>query len=1540
VCQSNVPFFPVILDGAPDSLWVSPEVKRSGICCDAKGPPPPRCVSFNVYLDKDAVGLVFSIPTGAIPPGALYYHINCGPPQKVGEVICLTGGRFYTLTFCEPGNNPNTYSIQSISGITGSSGLVTRADANCAGQLSYTGVDPSTVTWSVKSPNDQSLLRYLSCTNCTHPIFTPDSVTPPVIVYEVCGILLGTNKCNNVPISDCKEVTVTTLPAIKIQFDINPENICANDIPTIHAGVTPINQYYEYQWFSGPNGTGTVLSTNPYWTPQREGDYSLVVTETQSGILCNTATHNFQIRFDTLAPLVLAPPQALSVECNDPTVNQLIVNWLSTAQATDGTTIVPVSNNYSGIEQRCGTSLDVTFSVSDICGNVGTAVGTIHVLDTKAPEWLDNPGSLDVTLECSNSTGLMNAQAAFPIAYDQCESGLTPVKTSGAFIPGNCPHAGTYTNSWVVTDACGNSSPVFTQVITIVDTTRPTWTTAPGALNMTVECNDLAGLAAAQALAPAAADNCSPELSPIKTAGSFIPGACGATGSYTNSWTVFDECGNEVAEPYIQIITITDNGIPQITCPPNITKNANDGECFSAPVDLGIPLGNDVCNGAVSFSNDAPAQFPVGETMVTWTVRDACNNFNTCSQKVTVLDNQPPTISCPADILQIALPGDCHLEAVVVPDPVTSDNCAVVLQTWTMTGVTNGSSPQTGIHSVNGQTFNVGLTTVTYTIADASGNTASCSFRVTIHDQRKPEFYVCPRDTTVNAEDGKCTASLILQGPDVWDPCNEYVSIINDSPYRTSLTNASGTYPVGITIVTWTITDESGNVNTCRQVVTVLDNQPPSITCPSHVTAIAEPPLCEVPAIVVDEPVLSDNCETASLVLTWVKTGATNGTGTGLVNNTTFEVGLTTVTYTVTDSGGNSVSCSFTVRVNDRVPPVFILCPPDITLDAAPGDCKIAVTVPPPQVTDPCDEIVSVANDSPYRTSLTDASGTYPAGVHTITWTITDESGNTNTCRQIITIIDNQPPTITCPPNVTALATPPLCEVPAIDVENPVIDDNCDIANLVLTWVKTGATQGTGTGLVNNTMFEVGLTTVTYTVTDAAGNSASCSFSVRVNDKVPPVFILCPSDITLDAGPRDCELVVTVPSPEVTDPCDEIVSIANTSPFRTSPVNASGTYPVGVTVVTWIITDESGNINTCTQTITIRDYLPSLECPADIVTNSDFNKDYKSDLMIPPPVFSDNCPDSTLTWTKILPDGSTVSSPLTGINVVPSPDTYYAGVTRITYTFTDSDGHTVACSFTVTVLAKPVIECVEGFTHETDPGACSFLTDPGMPRLLEGAEPITWSWSMTGATVAGGTGRPIVPEPPHHYPFNAGTTTITWIASNTSGADTCTQTIIIVDREPPGFTPPGPFELCVEPMHMATYVQTDPVNNVLVNPDPDYYLLKVKSESNTMFDLDPSTFTDNCCKVPEDTFEIRWEIVFSGVPNPVPPHDPVVNPPISGTGQPSTYPEDIKLWGDGVTFLPVVHTIRYWLKDCNGNEVPSPVERQITIKPRPRIIKH
>lgn len=166
-----------------------------------------------------------------------------------------------------------------------------------------------------------------------------------------------------------------------------------------------------------------------------------------------------------------------------------------------------------------------------------------------------------------------------------------------------------------------------------------------------------------------------------------------------------------------------------------------------------------------------------------------------------------------------------------------------------------------------------------------------------------------------------------------------------------------------------------------------------------------------------------------------------------------------------------------------------------------------------------------------------------------------------------------------------------------------------------------------------------------------------------------------------------------------------------------------------------------------------------------------------------------------------------------------------------------------------------------------------------------------------------------------------------------SGASsTCSQTITVTDNLPPTFTLPNAFIECVENLYAATYYGA----TMDINPDrPEYYTFL---QGDTRLDLNTSNFTDNCNLTNCLPVQIRWQIDFSPIPDPLPPHNPITKSPVTGTGQPSAIVGFIQIPGDGVNFNNAIHTITYWIKDCAGNE-SLPQSQTITIRPRPNIIK-
>ena len=206
---------------------------------------------------------------------------------------------------------------------------------------------------------------------------------------------------------------------------------------------------------------------------------------------------------------------------------------------------------------------------------------------------------------------------------------------------------------------------------------------------------------------------------------------------------------------------------------------------------------------------------------------------------------------------------------------------------------------------------------------------------------------------------------------------------------------------------------------------------------------------------------------------------------------------------------------------------------------------------------------------------------------------------------------------------------------------------------------------------------------------------------------------------------------------------------------------------------------------------------------------------------------------------------------------------------------------------------------------------------PGDTLFLTGIAPGATSWSWSGPA-----GFTSTLQNPAYLNFpNTGRGVYTLIATNGCGNSAPAHTAYVVsDTVAPTFSVPGAKSFCVMNIDTANYY--DPTMDI--KPDrPEYYLFETGDIS---LDLNSALFADNCC--PVNSLTIHWQIDFKGG----------TPAPITGTGQPSTYAGSIPLPGDGNTFLNVVHTISYWLTDCNGNST-SHFPVNITIKPRPQVDK-
>jgi hypothetical protein len=197
------------------------------------------------------------------------------------------------------------------------------------------------------------------------------------------------------------------------------------------------------------------------------------------------------------------------------------------------------------------------------------------------------------------------------------------------------------------------------------------------------------------------------------------------------------------------------------------------------------------------------------------------------------IDSEDPVVDfCPINQIVNANTDVCtYTHSGVAWDATGTDNCSVASIVYVLTGETTGTGT-----SLNGVVFNQGVTTVTWTITDGSGNTDVCSFTVTVEDNQNPVI-TCPvGDQIVNTDTDVCTYT---HSGTAWNAtATDNCSVASIEYVLSGVTTGSGTsldgvtFNLGVTTVTWTATDGSGNTDVCSFTVTVEDNQNPVITCP------------------------------------------------------------------------------------------------------------------------------------------------------------------------------------------------------------------------------------------------------------------------------------------------------------------------------------------------------------------------------------------------------------------------------------------------------------------------------------------------------------------------------------------------------------------------------------------------------------------------------------------------------------------------------------------------------------------------------------
>jgi gliding motility-associated-like protein len=668
-------------------------------------------------------------------------------------------------------------------------------------------------------------------------------------------------------------------------------------------------------------------------------------------------------------------------------------------------------------------------------------------------------------------------------------------------------------------------------------------------------------------------------------------------------------------------ITVQDTENPEVFCTPSYTVNKDESFC-GAVVNYVPPIGFDNCSNLTTTMLSglgSGSVFPVGVNEEVYEISDATGNKTMCSFTITVQDTDFPTIDCPADITVNNTPGICGAVVNYI-EPVGVDECGNAT-TVRVAGLASGSE------------FPTGVTTVTYEVTDAGGNTTICSFTVTVIDTEMPVI-TCSDDLVVTNDPGSCGAVVNYTIPVGVDNC------LNATTRLVSGLASGSEFPVGESTVVYEVEDLAGNIATCSFKVTVNKTVGPQIVCPSDIIVNKDATICGAVVNYV-APIGVDNC------LGVANTVLISGLGSGSV----FPIGETIETYETSDISGNTNICSFTVTVLDPVAPT-IVCPNDTTIYSDASQCGTLYSYSLP---------LSTANCGSTNTSLISGLGSgevFPVGSNVEEYETYDVSGNRATCSFVITVADTISPVIVCPDDVEMESAPAVCGA-IIDYDLPFATDNCSSTSIMLL-----------SGLGKGANFPLGVNIEEYGAIDAAGNMGTCTFKVTIKD-TQGLVITCPKDTVVLSDGSLCGALVDYNVP---------IGITSCGIPTTVLYEGLGTgyvFPNGISTEKYAVFDVTGNMKTCSFTIEVKDTVgPVMTCVNDIVECFTSNEQI---VTYTTPTATGGCGNVSVTQTTGLPSGAI----------------YPIGTTVNTFVAKDENGNESICTFTVTITDHPEVSMDE-----------------------------------------------------------------------------------------------------------------------------------------------------------------------------------------------------------------------------------------------------
>lgn len=471
----------------------------------------------------------------------------------------------------------------------------------------------------------------------------------------------------------------------------------------------------------------------------------------------------------------------------------------------------------------------------------------------------------------------------------------------------------------------------------------------------------------------------------------------------------------------------------------------------------------------------------------------------------------------------------------------------------------------------------------------------------------------------------------------------------------------------GLHFVTYSYADNAGCTNACTFSVSVA--QPATFIAASSL----------VPANSTGNTASVENVGGATYAWSITNGTITSGFGTYAIVYTAGASGQVTLAVSVSTANGCSNTGTANVAIGNGPQ---LTCPNSIvretSMDGATGDCLFNTTIQHPNTSGanpPITLALAFLNGAPTPNALptggaVQAGGTgayaFATGTTVVRYTATDNNGGTASCAYTVKILDSEAPTLVCPPNMARNTDPGFCAGVAT-FSAPTGSDNCGQVNVVRI-----------SGLPSGSQFPLGINTVVFRATDAAGLTRTCSTRIIVSDRQAPALV-CPADQTVNTTGNSCVASVNYANATATDNCSTV------SLVKTSGLASGSMFPTGVNQVRWRATDAVGNISTCAHNVTVRDVqVPTLVCPADLLVSTVSCQ--LTAVFYAAPSVSDNC-----------------SAPLAFLSSgLASGSAFPVGQSTVIWKALDNSGNMGTCSFAVMVSCGSAMPAPVG---EAEPAA-------------------------------------------------------------------------------------------------------------------------------------------------------------------------------------------------------------------------------------------